>query len=161
MLFVAFGFMSYITNAQTELIYDKYDDGIYQNGIRLTSKEVKELMKDNKDALSKYKSGRIQYITGKCIFYPFIIPVGLGLVFIMAGVADAEAGILGNEFYYIAGGVFMLGGGVGMLIGYWTYDGGERKIKQAVGLYNANINNNKVSVNFGLTGNGVGLSIGF
>ena len=52
-------------------------------------------------------------------------------------------------------------GGIGMLIGYWIYDNGERKMKQAVRLYNANINNNKVSVNLGLTGNGVGLNVKF
>ena len=81
-LLIAVGAITYTANAQTELIYD---GGIYQNDIKLTSKEVKALMKVDSVALNKYKTGRILYITGKSIFYPCIIPVGLGAVCVMTG----------------------------------------------------------------------------
>ena len=146
-------------NAQTELIYNA---GVYQNNIKLKPKEVRELMRDDSIALSKYKSGRVIYITGKCIFYPFLIPVGVGGFFIIAGIGGAGSGtLLGNELYYAIGASSMVIGGLGMFIGYMVYDSGERKMKQAVKLYNTNINSNKVSVNFGLTGNGVGVNVRF
>ena len=160
LLVIAFGGFSYSANAQTELIYN---GGVYQNEIRLTPKTVKELMKDDKDALSKFKSGRMQYITGKCIFYTFAIPTGFGAVCIMAGLSGygGDSWLFGSEFYINMGIATMILGGTGMFVGYGVYYGGAKKMEQAVELYNANINKNKVSVSFGFTGNGVGLSVGF
>ena len=156
MLVIAFGGFSYSANAQTELIYY---GGVYQNGTRLTPKTVKELMKNDTVALSKYKSGRIQYIVGKCIYYPFHFYVGLGAVLVMLSLV-ADNDWLSNAL--ISGGaIAMLGGGVGIFAGYLIYNGGEKRMKQAVKIYNANINSNKVSVSFGLTGNGVGLNVNF
>ena len=155
-ILITFGLISYSANAQTELIYD---DGVYQSGIKLTAKEVKELMKGDSVALSKYKSGRIKYITGKSIFYTFTVPAGLGLVLIIASIGENSE--LGQSILIGLGVVGMLGGGLGMLVGYGTYYDGANRMKEAVKIYNRNINNKKVSVNFGFTGNGVGLSIGF
>ena len=83
----------------------------------------------------------------------------MGLVLIIASIGESSD--LGKAVAIGFGGVGILGGGLGMLIGYWTYDEGARIMKQSVKIHNRNINNKKVSVNFGFTGNGVGLSIGF
>jgi len=137
-------------NAQTELIYN---GGVYQNNIKLLPKEVKELFKDDSVALSKYKSGRIFYITGKCIFYPSAIYTGLSLCGLFIVIPDR----MGMTILAVNTAI----GGAGMLIGYLIYNSGTNKMKNAVNIYNTNINNNKVSVNLGLTENGIGMNIRF
>ena len=140
-------------NAQTKLIYD---GGVYQNDIKLKPKEVRELFKNDSVALSKYKSGRIFYVTGKCIFYPSVALTGLGLYILI----DNEAKN-GWTLRRAAGIAITVDGVLGMFIGYLIYNSGTNKMKQSVELYNGNLNSNKVSVNLGLTGNGVGLNVRF
>ena len=150
-LLIAFGLMTYSANAQTELIYD---GGVYQNGIKLTAKEVRELFKDDSVALDKYESGRESYVFGIVIGCPFTILTGLGVYCLYDGIKNNIG------FGRAVGTIFTVMGGTGMLIGIVCILAGPNRMKEAVGIYNTNINNKKVSVNFGFTGNGVGLSIG-
>ena len=154
---IAFGLMSYSANAQTELIYD---GGVYQNNIKLTTEEVKELMKGDSSALSKYRSGKTQYAIGQHIFYPAIFSLGTGLYVVILE-SMFEGSFLYNADKMKMGLTLMAIGGVGMIIGHLIYNGGANKMKEAVKIYNTNINNNKVSVNFGFTGNGIGLNVRF
>ena len=142
-------------NAQTELIYK---GGVYQNDIKLTSAEVKEIMKDDKDALSKYKSGKSLRAAAIIIAVPSTAYTigGLGLIIMTI---DPSSDM--DKLVRIAGVGSMVVGGLGLLWANSLSNSGTNKMKQAVEIYNTNINSNKVSVNVGLMGNGVGLNVSF
>jgi len=137
---------SNIAVAQTELTYK---NGVFQSGKELKPKQVRELMTNNSDALSKYNTGRTLFITGQVIAYPCAFLFGFDLGGRLAGG--------GSDDYTL-----LIVGASGTVVGLVIAFIGESKIKNSVELYNANLNNNKtVSVNFGLTQNGVGLNVRF
>ena len=143
---ITFGLISYSANAQTELIYD---GGVYQNDIKLTAKEVSELMKDNKKALIKYESGKGLQVAGTLIAVPSTLFTGLGIY------------LYEYENKKLLGTIYTIMGGTGMILGVTCILVGKNKMKEAVEIYNKNLNNKKVAVNFGFTGNGVGLNVRF
>ena len=146
MLLMAFGLISYSANAQTELIYD---GGVYQNNIKLTSQQVKLLMANvnNTDAFNKYTKGEALYTAGMILVYPSAILLICEAYNISQKKKDDYMLLIAGASGFVVSGILAFTG--------------ENKMIQAVGLYNYNLNNNKVAVNFGFTGNGIGLNVRF
>ena len=136
---------SNVVKAESELIYK---NGVQEYGKEITPNEVRFLMANDNEALSKYNTGRTLHITGEVIFYSGIFYMAVWeLSALLAGRSRD------NYTQLIIG---ASGSVIGVLIGLW----GESKIKKSLEIYNANLNNN-VSVCFGLTKNGVGLNVRF
>lgn len=124
-----------------------YQNGVWQEGKKLTPTEVRALMSYNSEALSQYKNGKALKIVGYIVSVPsaFIFGYDIG-----GRIAGGE----GNNTMLIVGAA---GTVVGLLVGF----AGERKIKQSVQLYNSSLNDVSYQINFGLTQTGVGLTIQF
>lgn len=134
----------------TELILPelKYKNGIWQNGVKLSAKKVRETMAGNNEALQLYNSGKSLLLVGQIIGYPSAFLFGFDL-------GTRTGGGKGNTALLIAGGAGTAAG----LIMMFT---GEGKMKTSVQLYNSKVNNSVSSqLNFGFTQTGIGLSFRF
>ena len=126
----------------------KYQNGVWQNGGKLTSSEVRDLMSYNSDALKLYKNGKALEIAGYIVSVPSAFILGYDLGGRLTG-AD------GNNAILVTGAI---GTAAGLLIGLT----GEKKIKQSVNLHNLNLKNVSCRFDLGLTHTGgVGLTVNF
>lgn len=126
----------------------KYKNGIWQSGVKLSAKKVREIMAGNNEALQLYNSGKSLLLVGQIIGYPSAFLFGYDL-------GARAGGGKGNTALLIAGGAGTAAG----LIMMFT---GEGKMKTSVQLYNSKANSSVSSqLNFGFTQTGIGLSFRF
>ncbi|MDR0796764.1 MAG: hypothetical protein LBE79_12080 [Tannerella sp.] len=68
--------------AQTELTFKSSmisNGGVFKNGNKLKTKEVREVMSENSKALGMYNSGRSLFVAGQVIAYPCAFLLGFDL----------------------------------------------------------------------------------
>ena len=115
--------------------------GYYQGTTKLSITEFKNIIKTNPKAYHEYKKGFMTKIIGLVVAFP-------------------SMGILA---WYTTGGDFdtdmIISGGLGLVGGYLTAVAGQNLIKKSAKTYNENFD--KVSYNFNVNSNGIGLAIRF
>jgi len=133
-------------SAQSELTYQ---NGIFQNGAKLTPEQVRGVMSSNAEALQQYNSGRSLFVAGQVIAYPSAFLLGW----------DLGTRLGGGE----GNGTLLAVGAVGTVVGLIMGFSGESQIKKSVQLYNTKTSYNAVpsQLNFGFTQTGIGFSMKF
>lgn len=121
---------------------------ILQGQQKLSSQNIKELYKTDKEALSLYNSGKSMNTVGLVIGIPSSLVFGWELGNVLAG-GDVNTAA-------------MILGGTGFVTSIIIGAVGDSKIKKSIQIYNSN-NERSVghSLNFGLTNIGVGLCFKF
>ena len=133
------------TTPQYEL---SYNNGVYRNGTKLSSEQIKGIMAENYEALQIYRSGKTLSTVGQIIAYPCAFIFGY----------DVGTRIGGGEGNGALLGVGAAGTVIGLIMGF----SGEKKIKTSVQLYNSGVNTKlSYKIDFGLTPTGVGLCMRF
>lgn len=121
-----------------------YKNGIWKDGYKLKTSNIKELMTVNENALQVFNSGKtlevISYVIGCPSGFVFGYDLGTRL-----------GGGKGNNTTLIVSGI---GTTVGLIIGFAA----ENKLKQSVILYNSRFKSETSSLHFGITDTG---GIGF
>ena len=136
-LFIACVAVCISVSAQSELTHS-FAGNIRQNGKPVRTKQVKELMSANSEALKTFKTGNAITYTGVGLMFG-------GLGYVLFGDGDAKIG----------GAVF----GVGLITGIV----GESLRKKSVRLYNSKLNTSSIQyqINFGFTQTGIGVAMRF
>jgi len=127
-------------------------------GVILKDDELRRIMQINPAALQILNEGIKQRNTGMVIAIPAAIPLVVGLF----GIIDNISPFMSDGYNNWALPTFLIGGGVytiGMVVGIK----GRNKVFQAVEIYNKGLAANKpeMELNFGFTGNGIGLTLRF
>ena len=137
--------VSISVSAQSELTYN---NGVWQNGVKIKPEQVRGVMSGNSEALQQYKSGRSLSVAGQVVTYPCAFLLGFDLGTRLGG-GEGNGAVLGI-------------GAAGTIVGLIMAFSGEKKIKNSVQLYNSQSNNSvSYQINFGFTQTGVGLSMRF
>ena len=133
-------------SAQSELTYQ---NGVWQNGLKITPERVRALMSEDSKALKQYNNGRSLFIAGQVIAYPSAFLLGWDL-------GTRLAGGKGNL-------TLLTAGATGTILGLVMALVGEKSMKNSVLLYNVKASDNTVSyqINFGVTQMGMGFSLQF
>ncbi len=125
-----------------------YRNGVWQNGIRLSSSDVKALMVNDPEALSVYKKGQGLVVAGYIIGIPCAAAFGFDL-------GTRMGGGKGNATVLAAG-------AVGTVVSLIMSLVGENNVKQSVQLYNSKLGGEtSYRIDFGLNRTGIGLSLTF
>jgi hypothetical protein len=142
-------------------------------GIKLSTKEIQDIMATVPEALQKYNSGRNLRTTGI-----ILTVVGAGLEIIGAIIIGTNSDQIDNNYLYttvrydeskenkiIGGAILAAAGGVSMLTGIILSAVGYSKVPQSIRIYNNaiyNRNKSDVSLKFGMTqSGGIGLTLYF
>ena len=127
-----------------------YDNGVRQNGAKISPEQVREMMLGNSEALQEYNHGRGAFVAGQIIAYPCAVLLGV---------------VLGAYTFGRGGSGVLLGIGIaGTAAGILVTLSGESQMKKSVSLYNASLvhGTTAYNLNFGITGSGgVGLTLNF
>ena len=113
---------------------------------RLSGAEVKFIMKDDEEALSKFKGGKTLNAFGSVIGIPSAVVLGYELGY----------GIASGEF----NSAVLIVSGAGFITGIVFSAVGNKKIKQSINIYNAKFGDDySYNLGFGLTNDGIGFSL--
>ncbi len=128
---------------------------IYQDGKKLSISNALEIAKNNSEVIKNLKSARTNRTIGDIIAYPGAIAFGYTLGLSLNSHENAPDPNWG------VGGI-----GAGMMVGGMILQGnGNKKLKEAVRLYNSSLNGNsnalKPELNIIYSENGLGISVNF
>lgn len=139
----------------------------YYEGKKLRDyKELKPILSENQEALSKYNQGRGLAIAGNIVLANAFVVEVIGLGYLLAGVA-AEWDSYASDVYPQIGGICILASLVPLTVAIGLGTSGMSKIKQAVDLYNVGDRTYSQStrgyrIDFGVTSSGgLGLRMTF
>lgn len=128
---------------------------IYQNGKKLSINKAMEIAKNNSEVIKNLKSAKTNRTIGGIIAYPGAIAFGYTL------------GLSLNQHENAPDPNWTVGGiGAGMMIGGMILQGNSnKKLKEAVRLYNSTLNSSsntlKPELNIIYSENGLGISVSF
>ena len=126
-----------------------YNNGVWQNGTKISPEQVRAMMSGNSEALQEYNSGRSVFVAGNIIGCPGAFLLGWDLGSRLFG--------KGNDLLL---GIGIAGTAAGIIMTLT----GESQMKKSVSLYNASLMHGTTaySLNFGITkSGGVGFTLKF
>ena len=144
---------------QDALIYKGNGRIFNSSGQKLSSEQVRNLLKDNKEALDFYNVGKTKQTLGNILLYGGIATVAINHLSIVQNAKNKGDINPSRNIPYIVGGGLILAA-IPIKIGF------SKKIKRAVTLINDDLKNPKTgfsieSTSFVSNSNGVGISFTF